>query len=59
MMQKTYRGPEELCEMSQSQVAEALFLKQQTISKIERKAIAKFKELFEKKGIDILDYLQE
>lgn len=58
-MQKTYRGPEELCEMSQSQVAEALFLKQQTISKIERKAIAKFKELFEKKGIDILDYLQE
>ena len=59
MMQKTYRGPEELCEMSQSQVADALFLKQQTISKIEKQAIAKFKEIFEQRGVSILDLLQD
>ena len=57
-MDKPTRGPEEGYVMSQSEVAEALFLKQQTICSIEKRAIAKFKELFAQKGIDILDLLE-
>jgi len=44
-------------EMSQSQVAEKLFLKQQTISKIEQKAMQNFKEIFESKGFKMADLL--
>lgn len=44
-------------EMSQIDVAETLFLKQQTISKIEQKAIQHFKEIFESKGYQLDDLL--
>lgn len=53
------RGAAENYEMSQFEVAEALFLKQQTISKIESRAIAKMKEIFEQRGVDILDLLED
>lgn len=53
------RGAAEYCEMSQKEVADSLFLKQQTISKIEKQAIAKFKEIFEQRGVSILDLLQD
>lgn len=44
-------------EMSQSEVGEKLFLKQQTICKIEQKAIQNFKEIFEKMGYKMDDLL--
>ena len=53
------RGAQEGYEMSQSQVAEAMFLKQQTICSIEKRASAKFREIFEQRGIDILDLLED
>lgn len=52
-MEKAIRGAADDCEMSQSQVAEVLFLKQQTISKIEKNAIQNFRKIFEQKGIGI------
>ncbi|CAB4121584.1 hypothetical protein UFOVP14_40 [uncultured Caudovirales phage] len=59
MNEKSVRGPYEGYAMSQSQVAEAMFLKQQTICAIEKRAVAKFKEIFEQRGINILDLLQD
>jgi DNA-binding XRE family transcriptional regulator len=58
-MQKIFRGPNEFCEMSQIEVAEKLFLKQQTLSTIERRAMAKFKALLEQRGLKISDLLQD
>ena len=46
-------------EMSQSEVAEKLFLKQQTISKIEKSAIESLKKVFKEKKINYKDYLND
>jgi DNA-binding XRE family transcriptional regulator len=54
---KEVRGSAEDCEMSQSEVAQILFLKQQTISGIEKRATEKFKQIFEEKGYLIQDLL--
>jgi len=53
------RGAQEGYDMSQSEIAESLFLKQQTICSIEKRASAKFREIFEQRGIDILDLLED
>lgn len=45
------------CEMSQSQVAEKLFVKQQTICKIEKKARENFIKILAQKGYKIEDLL--
>ena len=50
-------GLKDIYEMSQSDVGEALFLKQQTIQKIEKKAIDSFKQALEAKKINIKDLL--
>lgn len=46
-------------EMSQTEVGEKLFLKQQTIAKIEQKAIENLKRVFEEKKINYKDYLND
>ena len=46
-------------DMSQSQIGEKLFLKQQTIQKIEAQAIAKFKQALKEKNINIKDLLND
>jgi DNA-directed RNA polymerase sigma subunit (sigma70/sigma32) len=46
-------------EMSQSQIGEELFLKQQTIQKIEQKAIENLKRVFRERNIDPKDYLND
>jgi len=46
-------------EMSQSQVGEKLFLKQQTIAQIEKKAIESLKQAFRARNIDIKDLLND
>ena len=51
------RGAAGNYEMSQSQVAESLFLKQQTICKIEKSAMENFKKIFEQYGMDYKDLL--
>lgn len=53
------RGAAENYEMTQAQVAQILFLKQQTICKIEQKAMDNFKKIFEQRGVDILDLLED
>lgn len=53
------RGAAENYEMSQSQVAEAMFLKQQTICKVEKSAMENFRQIFEQRGIDVLDLLRD
>jgi transcriptional regulator len=45
--------------MSQSDVAEKLFLRQQTISKIEKKAMDSFKQALEARGLTIKDLLRD
>ena len=45
--------------MSQSEIGEKLFLKQQTIQKIEAKAIDKFKQALKEKNINIKDLLND
>ena len=44
-------------EMSQTEVGKRLFYKQQTIQKIEKKAIESFKKELAERGIDINDLL--
>ena len=44
-------------ELSQTEVGKALFLKQQTIQKIEVKAIENFKQALKDRNIDIKDLL--
>lgn len=46
-------------ELSQSQVGEKLFLKQQTIAKIEQKAIENLKRVFAERKINVKDYLND
>jgi DNA-directed RNA polymerase specialized sigma subunit len=50
-------GLKDIYEMSQTDVGEVLFLKQQTIQKIEQKAIDSFKQALEAKNINIKDLL--
>jgi DNA-binding XRE family transcriptional regulator len=53
------RGANEGFEMSQSDVAERLFLKQQTIARIEKEAIENLKRVFKERKINIKDYLND
>jgi DNA-binding XRE family transcriptional regulator len=50
---------QEQYEMSQSQVGEKLFLKQQTIAKIEKDAIESLKRVFAERKINPRDYLND
>ena len=50
---------QEQYEMSQSQVGEKLFLKQQTIAQIEKKAIESLKQAFRNRNIDPKDLLND
>ena len=53
------RGANDGFEMSQSDVAKKLFLKQQTIAKIEKAAIESLKQAFRNKNIDPKDLLND
>lgn len=46
-------------EMSQTEVGEKLFLKQQSIAKIEKSAIENLKRVFEERKINVRDYLND
>ena len=50
---------QEQYEMSQSQVGEKLFLKQQTIAQIEKRAIESLKQAFRNRNIDPKDLLND
>ena len=50
-------GLQDKYELSQYEIGEVLFLKQQTIQKIEQKAIENFKQALEAKNINIKDLL--
>jgi DNA-directed RNA polymerase specialized sigma subunit len=50
-------GLQDKYELSQYEVGEVLFLKQQTIQKIEQKAIINFKQALQARNIDIKDLL--
>ena len=59
-MQKPSKGGlQDIYEMSQSQVGEKLFLKQQTIAKIEQKAIDNLKRVFAERKINVKDLLND
>lgn len=53
------RGAAENYEMSQTDVAEKLFLRQQTICKIEKSAMENFKQALESRGFSVQDLLQD
>jgi len=59
MQESSKGGLQDIYEMSQSQVGEKLFLKQQTIAKIEQKAIDNLKRVFEERKINVRDYLND
>jgi DNA-binding XRE family transcriptional regulator len=50
-------GLQDVYEMSQTEVGKNLFLKQQTIQKIEQKAIENFKKELADRGICVKDLL--
>lgn len=50
-------GLQDKYELSQSEIGEKLFLKQQTIQKIEQRAIENFKQALEARNIQIKDLL--
>ena len=54
---KNKGGLQEIYEMSQSEVGEKLFLKQQTIAKIEQQAIDNLKRVFAERKINYKDLL--
>jgi DNA-directed RNA polymerase specialized sigma subunit len=56
-MSHSIGGLQDKYELSQSEIGEALFLKQQTIQKIEQKAIENFKQALEARNIQIKDLL--
>ena len=56
-MSHSIGGLQDKYELSQSEIGEALFLKQQTIQKIEQKAIINFKQALKDKNIQIKDLL--
>jgi len=59
MQEPSKGGLQDIYEMSQSQVGEKLFLKQQTIAKIEQKAIDNLKRVFAERKINVKDYLND
>ena len=57
---KTIKGGlQDIYDMSQTKVGEKLFLKQQTIAKIEKSAIENLKRVFAEKKINYRDYLND
>ena len=58
-MDKNTGGLKDIYEMSQLDIGEKLFLKQQTIQKIEQKAIDSFKQALAAKNINIKDLLND
>jgi len=50
-------GLQDKYELSQSEIGKKLFLKQQTIQKIEQRAIENFKQALEARNIQIKDLL--
>jgi len=52
-------GLKDIYEMSQTDVGNKLFLKQQTIQKIEQKAIENLKRVFAERKINVKDYLND
>lgn len=50
-------GLKEVYELSQFEIGQKLFLKQQTIAKIEQRAIEKFKKQLSERGITLNDLL--
>jgi DNA-binding XRE family transcriptional regulator len=52
-------GLQEIYEMSQSEVGKKLFLKQQTIAKIEQQAIDNLKRVFAERKINYKDLLND
>ena len=56
-MSHSIGGLQDQYELSQTEIGEVLFLKQQTIQKIEQKAIENFKQALQAKNIDIKDLL--
>lgn len=53
------RGANEGLEMSQSDIAEKLFLHVNTVGTTEKRAIEKFKQILANKGISIKDILED
>ena len=58
-MIKSTGGLKDIYEMSQTEVGKELFLKQQTIQKIEQKAIESLKQAFRNRNIDPKDLLND
>ena len=56
-MSHSIGGLQDKYELSQTEIGEVLFLKQQTIQKIEQKAIENFKQALEARNIQIKDLL--
>lgn len=54
-----YRGCNDGFEMSQSDVAEELFLTQQTIARIEKSAFDNLKRVFAERKLNVKDYLND
>ena len=52
-------GLQDIYDMSQTEVGEKLFLKQQTIAKIEKSAIENLKRVFAEQKINVKDYLND
>lgn len=46
-------------EMSQSAVAEKMFLNVKTVASIEQRAIESFKKIFEERGLSAADFLED
>jgi len=56
-MSHSIGGLQDKYELSQTEIGEVLFLKQQTIQKIEQKAIERFKQELKARNIEIKDLL--
>jgi DNA-directed RNA polymerase specialized sigma subunit len=56
-MSHSIGGLQDKYELSQYEIGEVLFLKQQTIQKIEQKAIERFKQELQARNIEIKDLL--
>jgi DNA-binding XRE family transcriptional regulator len=54
-----HRSANDGFEMSQTEIGEKLFLKQQTIAKIEKQAIENLKRLFAERKINYTDLLND
>lgn len=59
MQKPSTGGLKDIYEMSQTDVGNKLFLKQQTIQKIEQKAIENLKRVFAERKINVKDLLND